>query len=1375
MLLGELICMLCLLGMSYEAASPVPCSSSSVFPINGAQSGASYELSDCAVAGVQIALSSATDTSIFVANALYPVTVAASGSVLRNVAIIVSASSIVSLQVVGVQVVANVSLTFTRCILSSDASTASLGLSLLSIQQASNVSNAALAITSSSVAISRSLLKIATSAYSAANCTNTSLRISSSNISSDQLLDASLLLDVQLYAQMNLLRGLSLVVSDGSLVQLGQGQLGHIDGPFEGSVVQSLAIILADSSVTSTSSVNYLVNVGCDAVTTLVVDGLSFAVRNATALYEQSLLGVCGLTFTDSTLSVVESVFGLVNGSTITEPYFSLVCHFRFRDYFTNSTIAVNSSIIMQKSFVYIAWSDAGSRVASDSDNVGLVTNSTVIATNVVGSRYPTSEQTLSSSSGLTDGIFFVAFFASADDVTILVRNSTFVYNQTIVFDDAANVSNVLCDLATSRFRGGAYLVSLHPTRQLTNVEFYGSQIESTLTSAVVTTSPPDRTEMSKCNISRIFMRLVNSVVNMSDVFNIYAVRSITDVNVSLVNLTFNGELLLSLTRSVDFSRLLLLVDRSSLNSTKGRFCQVRRFLASVDGLVIVFSRSSFVFTASGFDAGLLVSYGITIAMLSINSTAQISIVGCTFLFAPSTSALMTLIFLSDVTFAGSNSSVEVAVVDTTFRATCFYAFSAGLTLVNAFFVETPPSRLDPTIALRVDRTTVSLGYQGGSVLLLAAVAILSSSRVVANIQLTRSSLDFSTPPSVPSSTALIAVVAVGLESSTISVSQCNVTSTGAAYTALSSRWADLSAVAQVLVNFEILRRDPMLRDSHIGSNCSVWISGTFSRKATAIALLQPLVSLTNVSGTHITIGSPTTVTGFSTMFNANSPLQANEPSNKLDILGCDVIVLEGMPLRRYSQLSPRSMHHLISTRQLRGGTCSLTSTASHSLTPNESSATMTAGLSSSASMALPVPLPPGPSVAATSSARQLIAASAVGLVTLAPVALLDPLGGGSVQRSLLLAAAAYCVAGGDPLARPPPAWSPTQMCFGSLTDSASCSRGGIVGNLLLMLAFAAAAVCASWIAGHKSGEGLVKGAARLQLPGWLVAPFSFLLQPTVGFSMNLIAHPTGRADAMLGLVGLACLMPLSALPILCVTRYRRYFQARLQRQSGGNSILDALVTNRYVYSDSSRLRGDGPRLLRIGHAARVFRNLLPNRRWFVAVEAGGSWLLGLSCGIVATNSPGGCKALAVFICVVTCITFAATVFFRPYGPHMVTARRLKGLVGSFVAAIMIAAGADPAAAVAVSTADLYISALMTIAVLVMGVLTKQLSVILGIGQIFQRSSRRQTANDSDEESSSVTLEQMMNLSPQDAALRALVLCACLKGPGLEARRVGLL
>jgi hypothetical protein len=214
---------------------------------------------------------------------------------------------------------------------------------------------------------------------------------------------------------------------------------------------------------------------------------------------------------------------------------------------------------------------------------------------------------------------------------------------------------------------------------------------------------------------------------------------------------------------------------------------------------------------------------------------------------------------------------------------------------------------------------------------------------------------------------------------------------------------------------------------------------------------------------------------------------------------------------------------------------------------------------------------------------------------------------------------------------------SPLQWRIGS--DSYSMGRGAVIGNIFL-ITIVAIALAAAVFAWHLVARIPVGDAADdLTFPGWVVVPFNLLLQPSLGYALNVGLYAGGGAFDIALCVTATTLLVAGYLCAVHITVFNRDAVAVTEEKlkckgcesgSPDTGLLRTAIERFEAFSEGGVEWYPAPNTSdpHFAHRFRpVFEPYRPERRWFVAVDIGTAVVGGVMSAIKPPND-SGCTSL---------------------------------------------------------------------------------------------------------------------------------------------------
>ena len=315
-----------------------------------------------------------------------------------------------------------------------------------------------------------------------------------------------------------------------------------------------------------------------------------------------------------------------------------------------------------------------------------------------------------------------------------------------------------------------------------------------------------------------------------------------------------------------------------------------------------------------------------------------------------------------------------------------------------------------------------------------------------------------------------------------------------------------------------------------------------------------------------------------------------------------------------------------------------------------------------------------------------------------------------AVQRSVFLGLVAQCgFASDQPLDL---ASSPTTLVIGDGAENGFL-RGAVAGNWLLWLGFIfiAGAVCClySLIASKRL---LDTAEETLNLPGTLISPFSFLLQPTAMASLTLVISPARSLDIIFGVASMIFLCVICGLIALQVSAWfgSRSVPARSARDSSRGASAAVVDVLNMIFLPKREWVDRGSRRFTTRYR-KIFEACTAGRQWFAAYEVLYSLAIGLLGG-VTTSNPSLCRAMLIVSVLLALLYILLLLSLRPYDALFDQIVALTGGVLNLAAGVEALFLAGDAAVNATNIAVQVASVLSVVLVILQLVLVKLLSAI---------------------------------------------------------------
>lgn len=359
---------------------------------------------------------------------------------------------------------------------------------------------------------------------------------------------------------------------------------------------------------------------------------------------------------------------------------------------------------------------------------------------------------------------------------------------------------------------------------------------------------------------------------------------------------------------------------------------------------------------------------------------------------------------------------------------------------------------------------------------------------------------------------------------------------------------------------------------------------------------------------------------------------------------------------------------------------------------------------------------------------------STLALVTAFTTAIVLPSTAMTVQRSVLMMNLAQCdFSFEEPLDT---ASSPTRLCIagsdGSLRNA--CIRGGVVGNWLIWIAFGGLSYGFRFIRARMTGRSLLECTDAVYLPGILIVPFVFLLQPTVSATTTLLLHPNPRdggseegasgsffaLDLCLGALSAVLIVAIIVLGWLVCTRWFQSAkmpidmdevdEARTSSYSYAalrvTAVLNFWFSDDHVWTD---VEPGSNFTQRYGKIFEPFRN---NRHGFVLLEVVSSAFSGILGGIMSHTSTD-CRSILVLLAVQCGLYIVLVAVLRPYASRLDMLMASFGGLCNFIIAVLTVKGGLSDDATTTNRVLLYSSLLSVLAFLIQIVILMRLHQLL--------------------------------------------------------------
>ena len=446
-------------------------------------------------------------------------------------------------------------------------------------------------------------------------------------------------------------------------------------------------------------------------------------------------------------------------------------------------------------------------------------------------------------------------------------------------------------------------------------------------------------------------------------------------------------------------------------------------------------------------------------------------------------------------------------------------------------------------------------------------------------------------------------------------------------------------------------------------NNCSVYVGGTFWNDSYPIAFID-LDSADK---------SKNNFSAFCNRLNKRLVLASSFPVGSavarcipLDSFSVSVAMSSDSSSSSWSRSMTISSTRDLSSRSYTF-TASLTNTFSHASRTKSRAAT-----SSSSASATLIPGPEKRHIVPQST----ILAAVTSLVTAAVL----PSTAMAVQRSVLLENLAQCeFSFSDPLDR---ASSPTQMLIG--VEDNGYLRGAVVGNWLIWLGFATLGYGFRFTRSRMTGRTFADCTDAVYLPGLLIVPFVFLLQPTVSASVALVLHANDASDGALGAVSSVLIAAICAGMGLVLSVWFRSVKLPVEdddesgvtRARWQRLVIAGL---KFVFSDEREWTDTtSPRFT--ARFGKMYEPCRGGMHGFAYYEVVNSVVAGVLGGVMPGDD-AGCYGLLVALCVLAAMYVVAVLVCRPYGSRVDKLVAAFGGVCTLLIAIMALLGNDASGA----------------------------------------------------------------------------------------------
>ncbi len=256
---------------------------------------------------------------------------------------------------------------------------------------------------------------------------------------------------------------------------------------------------------------------------------------------------------------------------------------------------------------------------------------------------------------------------------------------------------------------------------------------------------------------------------------------------------------------------------------------------------------------------------------------------------------------------------------------------------------------------------------------------------------------------------------------------------------------------------------------------------------------------------------------------------------------------------------------------------------------------------------------------------------------------------------------------------------SPTRMCISDPVNG--YLRGSVVGNWLVWVAFAAAPYAARFATARATGKPLLACTDAVWLPGILIVPFAFLLQPTVSASTALLFHVSeeeSAADVVIGIGSLVLIISIIA-GMGFVFSSRRFGSVKVPvdeneeivHQGWKRTLLRAVVwcfADKDEWTDVERHSGFTQRF------GKIFEPCRSGMHGFVVFELINSGICGVLGGVMPSTA-SGCIGVLISLLTVCAVYLLALVVCRPYATRIDQLTSLFSGLCNLIIAILAVSG----------------------------------------------------------------------------------------------------
>ncbi len=300
---------------------------------------------------------------------------------------------------------------------------------------------------------------------------------------------------------------------------------------------------------------------------------------------------------------------------------------------------------------------------------------------------------------------------------------------------------------------------------------------------------------------------------------------------------------------------------------------------------------------------------------------------------------------------------------------------------------------------------------------------------------------------------------------------------------------------------------------------------------------------------------------------------------------------------------------------------------------------------------------------------------------------------------------------------------NPTRMAVGGPVNR--FIRGSVVGNWLFWVGIALGLYgsCLAWAL--RAGQAWSCSTDKAALPGLMVAPVVFLLQPTLSSSVALVVHSADDGDSALGVV--SCVLVLVILGLVTVLCTSRFGSIKILREEEENDdelspwqrrVLGLLL---YLFDDGLEWQDTIPRFT--ARYGKLFEPYRAGMHGFAVFELLNCAVTGVLGGIMPKTDEE-CNGILILLCAQSSLCLAAVLWCRPYGGRADSFVSVFAGVCSLLMAVMALVG-DEIATGTTAAIIVYTSLLGAVAfvahVLVLTRLHRKVSSLLHQGISFFR------------------------------------------------------